>query len=277
MSADPRDRDDEATDPNDEPLVPPVAEELSEIVLPMDTYGIKGTVRIPLGDAQSPPVPPDYPLLSWQEVWWKCQGSLQGCVMNLTQLLAVLPETAVTTIRNLGRIGSALAQFTERIARGRTKVDHREDEKIADVETAPPTLPEPAQARSEEEAVLDRLKSQQAVFRERGLSTTIARNDRNQWVILLVRPEVERYALEQGQKKLLEVAPEWSSDGQALRKPPAIPLTQLGIDGQIVRALESAGITTLDELRERTTDEIRTIKGIGPKRFEVLQPFLRAK
>jgi hypothetical protein len=95
-----------------------------------DQYGIK--TRIELGDADREIQPKVPKLRPWRDIWNDVVACLQSFIVTTAKLLPTVVEQTDRTLRNVGRLSGSVSDLVQRIAKGRSRVDNEEDEKIAE-------------------------------------------------------------------------------------------------------------------------------------------------
>lgn len=264
----------------EDPLAPAAVPEHD--VLAVDVYGAK--VKAVLGDAEPIVPPPKTQFRPWREFWPDCLGSLQGALQNLFVLIEAIPAATVGIVRGIAHIGESIAIAARRVARGRSKVDHHEDEQIAAAEEVPASK-EPSQAEVEVESAQLRIEDVFAKFRARGIEARIVRHG-DQLIVVAVQPGLEDDAVEAGRQALIEARPELPKltadsavtlEGDRLEATAQVttPIENLRLAKRIVTILKSHGITTREELASKSFEEVLQYRGIGDKSIGALAPFVK--
>jgi len=227
-----------------------------------DFYGAKALVQ--LDDPEAVEGNQQHLQRHASEVWADCIIQLQRFTVSLMQLLAELPTTCVRVLKSIGTASESIGEFTRRVARGRAKADHHEDERIAEAsELGPPA--ETAESQALREASLDRLKRWTSTLQARGLNPKIIVTPEGKLIVTAVPEVAERDAIERAQAKLTEPQYELHL---------AISIDLFGLPTRLVRVLNEAGIDTIEQLGMLTVADVSSIAGIGKAYIEKLKPFL---
>ncbi len=242
-------------------------------LISVEIFGIK--IKLPKPTLAEPQETPEEPLPThrdWRSVWRDCIGSLQGSLVGLCSVLEAMPRNAVKLLNCAGFLGEAATELSRRIARGRARADHQEDERIAETE-AIPASDEEMESLSKTEWVLARLEEWKSKTQLRGADVKAIETPEGQIIFMIVPQDAESAIVETARDKLIRYAQlnllEANSDSA-----PRL-LEALGLPTRIVTALKKAGFITTDQLSALSYASAAEIEGIGKKSLDTLRPFLK--
>jgi hypothetical protein len=240
-------------------------------LISFEFYGIKGKMPPPTIGPVEEPKPNTTPKpRAWRLVWRDCIAHLQDSMVGVASLLSAIPRSTVSLVDSISTVGQSVGELAKRVARGRARADHNEDERIADAEAdSDPMDTNERQARTEN--ALSRLSDLERMICARGGEIKRVQTTDNRLIVLVVPPDAQRAVLERANARLLE-----HHLSEAAQKGQGRSEAQLDsiLPRRIVNALKSHGITTLDQLGKLTIDDVVKFRGIGAKSLHLLEPFL---
>jgi hypothetical protein len=235
-----------------------------------DAYGLKVRVPAPeLAPFEVAPVagPPD--LRTWRSVWRDCLAYLQETVVGLFSLVAAIPRGGVHVIEGIGTTFQSAGEFTRRVARGRARADHQEDERIAESESNP-TSSDPSEKAAAMEKAIARLDDLRERIQSRGGRLDCFKTEDGKIIFQIVDIDAQQSVLDYANTKLLETTPLLPQSGE----PTTTDDLNSILPPRVANLLRSAGISTRAQLGELTADDVLQIRGIGARSLEILQPYL---
>lgn len=269
MSGNPHDSEPEKAPDS---LAPADSAELEQDQFALDAYGIK--MKFLLGDPDSEGETEIPPIRPWKAIRDDCVASVQQSIVGLFQLPVVVIEQTIRVVKNTGRFSKGLADIAQRLVNGRSRVDHSEDEKIAEAAERK-SLPAPSESQALAEKATSSLETQLETLRARGIPARIVQVRPNVFAIVLVAEDQQAVALDTIQRELPRLTQQVPTSGPE-DLVPRLPLdVTTGLSARVRKCLERAGIRTLRDLCSRSVIDLLSIKGFGNSSLKEVQEALK--
>lgn len=269
MSGNPHDSEPEKAPDS---LAPVDSAELEQDQFALDAYGIK--TKFPLGEPDAEGETEIPPIRPWKAIRDECVASVQQLIVGLSQLPVVAIQQTIRVFKNAGRLSKGVADIAQRLAGGRSRVDHSEDEKIAEAAERK-SLPAPSESQALAEKATSSLEARLEALRARGIPARIVQVRPNVFAIVLVAEEHQAAALDTIHKELprLTQQPPASGPEDLVFRLPLNTVTKLST--RVVKCLERAEIRTLYDLCSRSVIDLLSIKGFGNSSLKEVQEALK--